>query len=274
MKLRFIHPASPRVRTPQELLHHLRAEIGSLTGLHPDSAISLSTVTAVDPTPHLTLALDGLSIHPAKFSSIEVTGPHQPGTSIQLESLELVRSQILVQASERNSCPVEVCGTLTHPVIQMLDHEDTTIGGVLTGFHSLTLEFAFTERIDPLLSELIPDLLANRMGIVLRNMDVRTDPDADRLSVFATASVKAFVMNAVGRASASLVRTQGKLFLRDLQAHTDASMLSSLVSGYVRSLADQLDEHPIPISLCDTPLRCTMMEPTPAKGLRARFEAP
>jgi hypothetical protein len=199
---------------------------------------------------------------------------HSEALVLHLESISLKLSEITLCASDGTACVIQVSGSLTAPTIELFDQDNATVGGALTGFRSATLELVLPTTFDRFVACLLPEVVLKQTGVSVRDVIVRSEPSLNCLSLFLSASVKAFVMNASGRASASIVRETERLFLRDLQAHTDAAMLSSLLSGYVKSFASQLGQKPLPLSLCGQPLRCTALSPTAELGVQASFEAP
>lgn len=274
MKLPFTHPASPPIRNAEQFVQHLRNEAQSFSTLQADSAIALSPSDADQNRFHLTLSLSGLRLNAATLAHMPSMPSHSEALALHLESLSLKPSEITLCASDGTACVIQVSGSLTAPTIELFDQDNTTVGGALTRFRSATLALVLPKTFDRLVSCLLPEVVLKQTGVSVRDVIVRSEPSLDCLNLFLSASVKAFVMNASGRASASIVRENEHLFLRDLQAHTDAAMLSSLLSGYVKSFASQLAEKPLPLSICGQALRCTALSPTAKFGVQACFEAP
>lgn len=274
MKLPFTHPACPPIRNPQQFAQHLRTEVQALSTLDADSAIALSPSDTNQTPPRLTLLLNGLRLNTAAITHVPPLPSQSAALSLQLESLTLKPSEITLCSSDGTSCVIQVSGTVTAPTIELFERDNTTVGGALTGFRSATLALIIPKTFDRLVSCVLPEMVLQQTGVSIRDVIVRSEPSLDCLSLFLSASVKAFVMNASGRASASVVRENEHLFLRDLQAQTDAAMLSSLLSGYVKSFASQLGQKPLPLSLCGNTLRCTTLNATSEHGFEACFEAP
>ena len=274
MKLPFTHPASPPIRNAEQFVQHLRKEAQAFSSLDAASALALSPSNANPNLSRLTLSLSGLDLNVATLANVPPIASDAAALTLQLESLTLKPSEITLCSSDGTACNIQVSGTLTAPTIKLFEQDNTTVGGALTEFRTATFALVLPKSFDRLVSSLLPEMVLQQTGVSVRDVVVRNEPSPDCLSVFLSASVKAFVMNASGRASASIVRENEHLFLRDLQAHTDAAMLSSLLSGYVKSFATQLAEKPIPLSICGKTLRCTGLSPAAELGVQASFEAP
>ncbi len=274
MKLRFTNPVAPPIRNAEQFIHHMRSEIRTLTNLDENIALTSAPSRNAPNRPTITLALNGLCVQPNDFAGLTLSDSDCSGYTLELESIDLRSSQITVKSLEGIACDIEISGNLVHPTITFFEQNGATTGGALTGFRSASLTLVFPKQLDRLLSSLLPEIVLKQTGISIHDVGFRSDPTSDCLSLFLTTSVKAFVMNASGRASASLVREQDQLFIRDLQAHTDAAMLSSLLSGYVRSFASRMAENPLPLSLGGIPLRCTSLGPASEQSVLASFEAP
>lgn len=274
MKLPFTHPASPPIHNAEQFVQHLRDEIQALSTLDAGSALALSPSKANQDLSYLTLSLTGLRLNVATLAHVPPITSHSEALTLQLESLTLKPSEITLCSSDGTACNIQVSGTLTAPTIKLFEQDNTTVGGALTEFRTATFALVLPKTFDRLVSCLLPEVVLKQTGVSVRDVIVRSEPSLDCLNLFLSASVKAFVMNASGRASASIVRENEHLFLRDLQAHTDAAMLSSLLSGYVKSFASQLAEKPLPLSICGQALRCTGLSPAADLGVQASFEAP
>lgn len=274
MKLRFTHAASPPIQNAEQLVQHLRHEVQALSTLDANAALRLNVTDHQPNNSDLSLSLDGLRVLPANILDTQLTEPHATETTVQFASITLQPSNIRIESSEGTSCEIGISGRITDPTIVLLEKNGATLGGALTGFQSASLELVFPKQLDRLLNSLLPELVLKQTGVTIRDVQVRSESATDSLNIFLVASVKAFVMNATGRASASIVREGQNLFVRDLQAHTDAAMLSSLLSGYVKSFTADLSETPIPLSLGGITLRCTALSPVAEQHFRACFQAP
>jgi hypothetical protein len=274
VKLRFTNPVAPPIHTIEQFIQHIRGEIRTLTNLDENSALTSAPSRNAPNRPIITLALNGLCVQLNDFAGLTLSDSDDSGYTLELESIDLSTSQITLKSLEGIACDIDVSGQLVHPTITFFEQNGATTGGALTGFRSASLTLAFPKQFDRLISSLLPEIVLKQTGVSIRDIGFRSEPALDCLNLFLTASVKAFVMNASGRASASLVREQNKLFIRDLQAHTDAAMLSSLLAGYVKSFASQIGKNPLPLSLGGIQLRCTALGQVSEHSVRVSFEAP
>jgi hypothetical protein len=274
VKLRFFRAASPPIRDLNQLVHHVRDELARSTSLDPAHTI---LPDPSNPRSQLLLQLDGAHLQTDRLLAVDADNPatiDSSQVSLHLESIRLAPSCITAVAPDQTQTSLSAHAEIAAPVLTLRGDAERTSGGEITHFRSANLEIDLEPTFDKFLASLLPELIQRKTGVAVSDLSVQISPVTDGLSVHLVASVKAFVMSATVRISATVVRTNEHLFLKDLSATTDASMLAGLLNGYVKSFAESLSDRPLPLAFANVPMRCTSLQTSHSQGVHVRFEAP